>query len=114
MKFAILGPIDVVTPAGHARIGGRRVRTTLGILLLYRNSYVSLEKLVDEVWQVHSPRSAVENIRTYIHQLRRAPTHVSVTDPPQTVSGGYRFNVEDGDLDEALAEDPTLPGRGQA
>jgi len=99
MKFAILGPIDVVSAAGSAHIGGRRVRTTMGILLLYRNSYVSLEKLVDEMWHMDPPRSAVANIRTYVHQLRRALTHVFGADPLETVPGGYRFNVKDDDLD---------------
>ncbi|GID22559.1 SARP family transcriptional regulator [Paractinoplanes abujensis] len=46
-------------------------RLLLAVLLSRLNEPVPVPELVDAVWGEHPPASAVENLRNYVHQLRR-------------------------------------------
>ncbi|HET8658483.1 MAG TPA: BTAD domain-containing putative transcriptional regulator [Micromonosporaceae bacterium] len=45
-------------------------RTVLALLISRRNTPLSRQRLVVEVWPEHPPRSAVENVRTYVSAVR--------------------------------------------
>jgi len=67
----VLGPLKVMTDGGPVPINAKRLRAVLAILLLHANSVCpSIASLTAFFGRVKRPRSAVENIRTYIWQLR--------------------------------------------
>ena len=81
----------------------------LAILLLDARTVVSADRLIDGIWPGQPPPSALENVRTYVNQLR---TLFSSTDGGpaqaegparqsrlQTHPAGYRLHVEPEELD---------------
>ncbi|MFC4122792.1 AfsR/SARP family transcriptional regulator [Nonomuraea zeae] len=70
MDFAILGTIRLNGPGGRIRLS-RKQRAVIAVLLLHPNATVSTERLIDALWD-DPPRSAVANVQTYVHQLRRS------------------------------------------
>ena len=56
MQFAVLGPIEVTSDAGHAlSLGGPRQRAVLAMLLMEANRPVSKDRLMDGVWGERAP-----------------------------------------------------------
>jgi DNA-binding SARP family transcriptional activator len=123
LVFRILGPLEVTSPEGPLRLGGPRQRSVLAILLLERNTVVSIDRLAEELYGGVPPVSAVTQVHRQISELRlllepdRPPgTAGSVieTRPP-----GYRLRVPPDALDllvvEGLADDAgTALGAGEA
>lgn len=70
MRFQVLGPLEVTTSAGPLVISAKRPRALLAILLLHANEVVSIDRIIDGLWPGEPPRSALENVRTYVSQLR--------------------------------------------
>jgi DNA-binding SARP family transcriptional activator len=93
-EFHLLGPLEIVRAGTSIKLNAPKIRTMLAMLIAHANGLVSLESLVDEVWGMRPPRSAVANIRTYASQLRRQL-------PGRLASQGdtYRFTVLPGELD---------------
>ncbi|HJQ01776.1 MAG TPA: BTAD domain-containing putative transcriptional regulator [Jatrophihabitans sp.] len=99
MKYAVLGPLELVGTAGPINIRGKRVRAMLGILLMSPGQVVSIDRMIDDIWLDDPPRSAVENIRTYVYQLRVLLDHSADRNVLESQPGGYRLNVDPDDLD---------------
>ena len=105
--FRILGPIEVATEDGPIRLGGRRQRGVLAILLLHANQVVPVEELVDELYAGEAPATAVAQVRDHVSQLRK---HFGggVEGVLETRSPGYVLRVDPESLDairfERLAE----------
>src|SRR5512139_1330188 len=109
MRFAILGPLEVVGPAGMLEVRGARRTALLSMLLMRAGEAVLLADLVKALWYAEPPPSAVDNIRTHVsglrYLLRRAGDRASrLTSHP----GAYRLTAETEELDllqfTALAE----------
>ncbi|WP_250007899.1 BTAD domain-containing putative transcriptional regulator [Actinoplanes sp. M2I2] len=101
MLFRVLGPTEL-----PGALVAAKPRLVALLLLTAGNRPVSLDVLVDEVWPQRPPASAVANIRTYLSGLRKLfPERIS------SDSGGYRFDVAEGELD--LAEFGTLVAAGR-
>src|SRR5512147_2808741 len=99
MRFYVLGPLAVATSAGPVVIRAKRLRAVLAILLLHPSVIVSMERIIDGVWPRSRPRSAVENIRTYIWQLRSLLQQAGDEDRLESQAGGYRLRAEPEELD---------------
>src|ERR1700754_2680192 len=92
MEFSILGPLRVVGPDGPIAINAPKQRSVLAMLLLsFRQDVVTTDRLVDVLWDEHSPPTAVKALQVHISQLRRAlgpdvivtrPTGYSITLAP--------------------------------
>ncbi|MEU6413202.1 BTAD domain-containing putative transcriptional regulator [Microbispora sp. NPDC046933] len=96
LRFSILGPVQVRRDDRKIPLGSPKQRVLLTVLLLEANRTVSLERLVDAVWDEDPPRSAVANLRTYANRLRDvlgAPERL-VARPP-----GYLLSVGPGEFD---------------
>jgi DNA-binding SARP family transcriptional activator len=96
--FRILGPLEVRTDRGWAKIGAGKQRSVLGTLLLRPGEPVSTDVLIDEVWPDKPPAKAANLISVYVHHLRKligdADGQVIVTRAP-----GYQLALGPGDLD---------------
>jgi len=99
MRFYVLGPLEVMTSAGPVPIRAKRLRALLAILLLNSAQVVSIDRIVDGIWPGQPPRSAVENIRTYISQLRALLHRASGTTRLESHPGGYRLLTDLEELD---------------
>lgn len=98
--FRILGPLEVEGPAGPVALGGQKQRALLGFLLLHANEVVSSDRLVDELWGEHPPRTAATSLHNFLSQLRKLfGADVVVTRAP-----GYVLHVSPDDVDSARFE----------
>lgn len=102
MEFSVLGPVEVVDGSRPVVLGAAKQRILLSVLLCHAGAPVSVDRLVEALWDARPPRSAVDNLRLYVHQLRRAMGDVGriVRRPP-----GYALAVRDGELDAARFEE---------
>src|SRR6266498_2849700 len=71
-EFRLLGPLQVVRSGSEVSLGGPRQRAVLALLLLRANTVVSVDRLVDEVWDGKPPDGAVRTLQTYVFHLREA------------------------------------------
>lgn len=95
MEFRILGRLEVVNGSRPIPLGGRRQRLVLAHLLLQRNSPVSQEQLIDDVWGESPPPAARNSLQSYVSHLR------SALGPGRVEGGswGYVLNVTADELD---------------
>lgn len=100
MRLGVLGPLLVhageTGDAGRqAVIPRRRARTVLALLACAPNRPMSVDRLVDALWPDDPPRSAVGNLRVYVHELRQALG----ADRISSAAPGYTLHVRDDELD---------------
>ena len=73
MDFRVLGPFGVYDDQGReVELGGRQQRIVLALLLLHRNEVVSVDRLIDAVWDERAPANAVKNVQIHVSRLRKA------------------------------------------
>lgn len=103
LVFRVLGPLEAELGGRPVDLGGPRQRAVLAALLIEANQVVSLDRLIDQLWQDEPPPTAIGSLQAYISNLRRvlepdrrprAPAQVLVTQPP-----GYVLRVADDQLD---------------
>ncbi|TYK52423.1 AfsR/SARP family transcriptional regulator [Actinomadura decatromicini] len=112
MRYYVLGPLEVVGPGGlPIVINAKRIRALLAILLLHPGRVVTLDRIIDGIWDDAPPRSAVENVRTYTCQLRTILRGSGHRDRLDSHPGGYRLHTHPEELD--LQRFTTLVGNGQ-
>ncbi len=72
VEFHLLGPLGAVQDGRPVQLGGPRQRLVLAHLLLSANRVVSMEELVDRVWDGDPPQAARNTIQSYVSHLRAA------------------------------------------
>jgi DNA-binding SARP family transcriptional activator len=108
--FRVLGPLEVIGAAGHLSFPPRQ-RTVLSMLLLEPNRVVTIERLVDAVWDTTPPSTAKEQVRICVSAIRRTlagggQPQAIVTRPP-----GYSIQCTDRELDLLAFNDLVASGR---
>jgi DNA-binding SARP family transcriptional activator len=113
MNYHVLGPLLVRSGPGATpqQLTAPKPRKVLALLLLHANLVVPVETLIAELWGCEPPASAQTTVQTYILKIRRMLSRACPARPATeilvTTSGGYRLDVEPGELDlhayEALA-----------
>jgi predicted ATPase/DNA-binding SARP family transcriptional activator len=72
MRFGILGPLEVRSPAGEAiAVGGPRPRALLVMLLLNAGRVVGVEELIDGQYGDAPPAGAANAVQAQVSRLRR-------------------------------------------
>jgi len=100
VEFRILGPLQVITDAGPVALGGRRPRTLLAMLLAHPAQVVSLDHLIDAVWDGRPPATARRQVQNDISALRR---RLGDGDATIVADGrGYRVQPGPGELDSQV------------
>ena len=77
-------------------LSAAKPRTVLAVLVCAGNSAVSTDRLIDAVWGADPPRTAAQNLRSYVHQLRRA---LGETGRIVWRPGGYVLLTSPGEVD---------------
>ncbi|HYN95324.1 MAG TPA: BTAD domain-containing putative transcriptional regulator [Pilimelia sp.] len=114
-RFGVLGEVQVNTAGGPLRLAGPRERKILGVLLVGRGTVVTVDHLIDAVWDERMPVTARRQVQNCVSALRRqlaangAGRSVILADGP-----GYRVGLSPQDLDLDLFETRVATGRGLA
>src|SRR3954451_2017981 len=112
--ISVLGPLEVRSEAGIAPLRAQQPQTLLCALIQARGRVVSVDSLIDMLWEERQQASARHAVRVHVSALRRALPGLILTRDP-----GYALAVEDVELDadrfEALvARARTELGAGDA
>jgi DNA-binding SARP family transcriptional activator len=113
VRFEVLGPLRGWHGATELELGSPQQRAVLAMLLLARGRQVSLDGLVDGLWEGDVPRSAAGTVRTYVSRLRRRVNSI------ESIGDGYVLRLGSSvlDLDEFeqwLSEARGVRGRSDA
>ena len=115
MEFRILGPLEVSHEGRPVRIRGVKERALLAILLLHANETVSVDRLIDELWDDRPPVTARKSLQVRVAGLRRVlPDGILFTR-----GGGYSISIAGDQLDlhrfeRLLSEGRELLAEGDA
>ncbi|HEY0640184.1 MAG TPA: AfsR/SARP family transcriptional regulator [Pseudonocardiaceae bacterium] len=105
MDIKVLGPLEArhngrsITPSAH------KPRQILALLALQAGHVVTVPALIEELWGMQPPRSALTTLQTYILQLRRrigAALPPDGSDPKDvlvTSYGGYMLDIDPAQVD---------------
>jgi DNA-binding SARP family transcriptional activator/pimeloyl-ACP methyl ester carboxylesterase len=95
MDFRILGPLEVRDGDRELPLGGGKQRAFLALLLVNANRTVSIDRIIDNLWDGSAPESAPKMVQIYVSKLRKmlAPGQLH-TRPP-----GYSLRLEPDELD---------------
>ncbi|MFC5661711.1 BTAD domain-containing putative transcriptional regulator [Kitasatospora misakiensis] len=105
----ILGPIEIRHGTHSGPLRGAKPSALLTALLLQPGRVVSIETLMDALWAGEPPRSAVANLRSYAHLLRR---RLPASTPLISHQGGYELRAGPDAADHLVFE--RLADRGRA
>ena len=101
LQFGVLGPLQLRDGDALVPLGAPKQRAVLATLLMNRNRAVSVDALIDAVWDQSPVPAARSRIHSYVSNLRRLlgsgsddPNRVLASVPP-----GYQLNVADADCD---------------
>jgi predicted ATPase/DNA-binding SARP family transcriptional activator/class 3 adenylate cyclase len=72
IEFRVLGPLVVRRDSALVKISSPKQRLLLALLLVQANEVVTVDTLIDGLWNGTPPGSAVGLVHTYVSQLRKA------------------------------------------
>lgn len=106
MDIKILGPLEAHVNGKSIAPTAAKPRQILALLALHIGQVVTVPALIEELWGMNPPRSALTTLQTYIMQLRRrieAALAVSGASGAKEVLvtryGGYMLDVAPDDVD---------------
>src|ERR1700744_2923050 len=101
LQFGVLGPLQLWAGDALVPLGAPKQRAVLAMLLMNRNRAVSVDVLIDAVWDQSPVPAARTSIHSYVSNLRRLLGGAS-RDPNQVLASvppGYQLSVADTDCD---------------
>jgi DNA-binding SARP family transcriptional activator len=109
MEFRILGGLEVLDRGEVVEVGAGKQKALLAILAIHANQTLPSYRLAEELWGREAPNSGVKTVQVLVSRLRKK---LGSSGRLETVGGGYRLRLEDGELDAELAE--TLVNKGRS
>jgi DNA-binding SARP family transcriptional activator len=109
MRWRVLGPLEVRSPEGWVGVGAPKMRALLAALLAEPRWVVSVERLIDELWDGDSvPGGARKLVSQYVFRLRRLigdhQGQILVTEAPGYRLAAARADVDAGRFEQLVAE----------
>ena len=109
MQVRLLGSMEVTIQGRPVRLGGKRQRAVLALLLLDTNRRVSRDRLIEDLWDGRPPPEAIQTLQSYVSRLRRLlGQEVQIT----ARQGGYVITLPTAALDVERFRDLTARGHG--
>ena len=102
--FQVLGPLTVTKNGKPVHLPAGRQQVVLAMLLLDANRVVSLEQLIDAVWDIDPPATARVQIQICVSSLRRLLYRPGQADAIVTRQPGYQLAAATEALDAASFE----------
>ena len=110
--FRLLGPLEFTINGQPVGIASARQRVVLTILLLEANRTVSLNRLIDAIWDDDPPATARSQVHTCISALRQQLSHIDAKCEIVTRPAGYEICISNNELD--ICEFQRLSSNGLA
>ncbi|MEU1804840.1 BTAD domain-containing putative transcriptional regulator [Streptomyces sp. NPDC019937] len=104
MQFSVLGPLIATTATGSVTLGPHKQQLLLAALLCRPDQVVSVDHLVDALWNEDPPKSAGKNIQVYVHHLRRTLAAADETARVVHQRPGYRLAIDPEKIDTVRFE----------
>ncbi|CRK60910.1 putative regulatory protein [Alloactinosynnema sp. L-07] len=104
MRILVLGPVEVRTGDAAVNLGGPKPKALLAALVTQPRQVVSIDRLVDLIWDERPPQSATALVHTYISLLRRGLADAGRKEVLATRAPGYLLDIADDDSDLGLFE----------
>jgi len=99
-SFGILGQVQVETARGPLRLSGARERKILAVLLVGRGTVVTMDHLINAVWDERMPATVRRQVQNCVSALRRElDSHDLGRDVVLAEGPGYRVRLSPGELD---------------
>jgi DNA-binding SARP family transcriptional activator/WD40 repeat protein/molybdopterin-guanine dinucleotide biosynthesis protein len=103
-EVRVLGPIEVVVDGRPVAIGSAQLRRLLAVLTVHRDTVVSADRLIDELWGDAAPMNAPKTLARSVYKLRAALANGRADDSLlATQAPGYVLHL-DGNLDATQFE----------
>lgn len=94
LDFGLLGPLSVAVDGRRIAVGGPRQRTILALLLLSPDAIVSVDAMVEAVWQGDPPATARTQVAICVAGLRKIFRAEGCGEELiATAHPGYQFNT---------------------
>ncbi|MEU9035980.1 BTAD domain-containing putative transcriptional regulator [Streptomyces sp. NPDC048352] len=122
VHIRVLGSLTAERDGEAVPLGGHRQRSVLALLVSARGRVVSVDRMIEELWQGAAPARAVASLQAYVSNLRRllepgraprAPARLLVSAPPGyalrlpgDAVDAWRFEGLLGEARERLAAEP--------
>ena len=107
MEIKVLGPLEGSVRGRSVVPTAAKPRQILALLALEAGQVVPVATLIEELWGLKPPRSALTTLQTYILHLRRQIDAALADDPDlgakdvlATRHNGYQLNVDEVDVQE--------------
>ncbi|HTQ19239.1 BTAD domain-containing putative transcriptional regulator [Mycobacterium sp.] len=101
LGFGVLGPLLMTAHGVRLSLGAPKQRAVLAMLVINRNRPVSVDALIDGVWDEDPVPAARTSIQSHVSNLRRLLRTAGV-DPLQVLASappGYQLSIADTDCD---------------
>jgi DNA-binding SARP family transcriptional activator len=108
MDVRLLGPLEAWHFGASLDLGTPKQRALLAVLAIDRGTAVSIDRLVDGLWQGQPPASSAKSIQVYVSKLRkvlgvdrlltRGEAYVLVLSPDETDVGRFERLVRQAEL----------------
>jgi len=98
VEYQLSGAVEARVNGGSAQLGGPKQRCVLAALLANHGTVVSVDRLIDAVWEDTPPPKALASLRAYVTNLRRVlPTPTGTATPAkvrlESRAYGYQLNL---------------------
>lgn len=100
--YRLLGPLEVCYGGKQAIIRPGRQEIVLCVLLLNANRVVSIDRLIDAVWDTEPPATARTQVQICVSALRANLGRIGLPASIVTKSPGYLMQVADVELDAQM------------
>ncbi|GIH64634.1 BTAD domain-containing putative transcriptional regulator [Microbispora siamensis] len=104
VMFRVLGPVEAYVDGVSVDLGGPRPRLLVARLLIARGATVSVDAILDDLYDGTPPPRAQSTLHSYISNLRRVlepgraprtPSSVLVSRPPGYALGPYEVDADE-------------------
>jgi predicted ATPase/DNA-binding SARP family transcriptional activator len=110
VKFQVLGPVGALADGESVTVGGARQRALLAILVIHRNEFVSVERLIEMFLERDVSVAAKRAVHTAVSRLRGA-LGATAGACLTTRSGGYVLRCDPLSIDVGVFERRLTEGR---
>jgi len=115
LDIRLLGPLEVEGDQGSISVGGHKQRALLCLLSLNAGRVVATDRLLDELWDEHPPRTAATSLQNMVSSLRKAlGAERVVTKVPGYLLAVRSEETDLGRFEQLLADGRMLSGEAKA
>jgi DNA-binding SARP family transcriptional activator len=101
LEFGVLGPLQMTADGAAVQLGAPKQRAVMGMLVMNRNRPVSVDSLINAVWDQSPVPAARTSIHSYVSRLRGLLAAAGLDSNKVLASAppGYQLSISDADCD---------------